>query len=276
MKKLLAAAVFMVFLSIITAGHPADASDKEPWIYLAQQNQESPAKDNAPAKEGEDIEEDEEYDEDYEDEVTEINDPFYNINGVFYELNDMLYLVILKPAAKTYNFITPEVFRTMVRNFFYNLRFPIRLVNCLLQFKGAKAAQEVGGFLMNTTFGVLGINDIAVHYDLKPSPEDLGQTLAHWGLGNGFYIMYPILGPSSLRDSARFIDSFFLDPVSWLQYDEFGGYSRRTTIAITAYDKFNDLSFQIEDIDALKEAAFDPYIAVRDAYVEYRNKLIEE
>ena len=60
------------------------------------------------------------------------------------------------------------------------------------------------------------------------------------------------------------------------QYDEFGGYSRRTTIAITAYDKFNDLSFQIEDIDALKEAAFDPYIAVRDAYVEYRNKLIEE
>ena len=88
--------------------------------------------------------------------------------------------------------------------------------------------------------------------------------------------MYPILGPSSLRDSARFIDSYFLDPVSWLRYKELGGYSWRTTVAINAYDKLNELSFQIEDIDALKEAAFDPYIAVRDAYVEYRNKLIDE
>ena len=276
MKKLLTAAVLMVFLSIITGGQPADASDREPWIYLAQQNQESPAKDNAPEKDSNEIEDDEDYDEDYEDEVTQINDPFYNINGVFYELNDMLYILILKPAAKTYNFLTPEVFRKVVRNFFYNLRFPIRFVNCLLQFKGTKAAQEAGGFLMNTTFGVLGINDIASHYDLKPSPEDLGQTLAHWGLGNGFYIMFPILGPSSLRDSARFIDSYFLDPVGWLQYDELGGYSWRTTMAITAYDKLNELSFQLEDIDALKEAAFDPYIAVRNAYVEYRNKLVEE
>jgi phospholipid-binding lipoprotein MlaA len=267
LKKLLAAAVVMVFFSIITAEQPADASDKQPGIYVAQQNQESSAKDN---------EETEDDEQDLGDEVTQISDPFYNINGVIYFFNDNLYELIIRPAAKTYNFLTPEVFRTVVRNFFYNLRFPIRFVNCLLQFKGTKAVQELEGFLMNTTFGVLGINDIASHYDLKPSPEDLGQTLAFYGLGNGFYIMYPILGPSSLRDSARFIDSYFLDPVSWLRYKELGGYSWRTTVAITAYDKFNDLSFQIEDIDALKKAAFEPYIAVRDAYVEYRNKLNTE
>jgi len=272
LKKLLVVAILMSFYAVITAGPPANASEKEPGIYLAQQNQESSAKGE------EDIEDDEDFedDEEFEDEVTVINDPLYNLNGIFYIINDQLYVIILRPAAKTYNFLTPQVFRKVVSNFFYNLRFPIRFVNCLLQFKGTKAAQELGGFLMNTTFGVLGINDIATHYDLKPSPEDLGQTLAHWGLGNGFYIMYPILGPSSLRDSARFVDSYFLDPVSWLKYKEFGGYSWRTTVAITAYDKFNELSFQIDDIDAFKKAAFDPYVAIRDAYVEHRNKLIDE
>jgi phospholipid-binding lipoprotein MlaA len=272
MKELLAVAIMMAFCSIIAGGGQANAFENGLGIYLAQQNQESPAKDDKQIEDDEDFEDDEEF----EDTVTVINDPFYNINGIFYSLNDGLYELILKPAAKTYNFLTPQVFRTVVSNFFYNLRFPIRFVNCLLQFKGQKATHELGGFLMNTTFGVLGINDIAVHYDLKPSPEDLGQTLAFWGLGNGFYIMYPILGPSSLRDSARFIDSYFLDPVNWLQYDKFGGYSWRTTVAITAYDKFNELSFQIDDIDAFKKSAFDPYVAIRNAYIEHRNKLVAE
>ena len=227
---------------------------------------------NASAKDDEDFEDDEEFD----DEVVDINDPFYAINYALYNINDVLYVVIMKPAAQTYNFFIPLEFRTVISNFFYNLRFPIRFVNCLLQFKGTKAAREVGGFLVNSTIGIAGLGEVASHWDLKPGPEDLGQTLAYWGAGNGFYIMYPILGPSSLRDSARFIDSYFLDPVSWLRYSRFGGYSWRTTLAITAYDKFNELSLQYEDIDALKEAALDPYVGIRDAYVEYRNKLIAE
>lgn len=266
MKKLLAVSAVMVFFSIIVAGGPAGSADEEPGIYLAQQNQESSAKDD----------EEKEDDEDFEDKVTAINDPFYAINYTFYNINDILYEVVMKPAAKTYNFFIPVEFRTVIKNFFYNLRFPIRFVNCLLQFKGTKAAQEVGGFFLNTTVGLVGLGDVASYYDLKPSPEDLGQTLGFWGAGNGFYIVYPILGPSSLRDSARFVDSYFLDPVNWLKYDKFGGYSWRTTVAITAYDKFNELSFQLEDIDAFKKAAFEPYIGVRDAYVEYRNKLVDE
>jgi len=265
-KKLFTATAMIVFFLVISAGGYADASDKETGIYLVQQNKESSSEDNDEKEEG----------EDYGDEVTAINDPLYAINYTIYNLNDILYEVVMKPAAKTYKFFIPVEFRTVIKNFFYNLRFPIRFVNCLLQFKGTKAAQEVGGFFLNTTVGLAGLGDIASHYDLKPSPEDLGQTLGHWGAGNGFYIMYPILGPSSLRDSARFVDSYFLDPVSWLRYEKFGGYSWRTTVGITAYDKFNELSFQIEDIDALKQAAFEPYIAVRDAYVEYRNKLVDE
>jgi phospholipid-binding lipoprotein MlaA len=227
---------------------------------------------------GEDLEDDEEYEEEdeYDDEVVQINDPLYGINYAFFKLNDILYVVIMKPAAQTYNFFIPLEFRTVISNFFYNLRFPIRFVNSLLQFKGTKAVHELGGFLLNSTVGLAGLGEVASHWDLKPSPEDLGQTLAVWGAGNGFYIMYPILGPSSLRDSARFVDSYFLDPVSWLRYSKFGGYSWRTTIGITAYDKFNELSLNYEDIDALMAAALDPYVAVRDAYIAHRNKLIAE
>jgi phospholipid-binding lipoprotein MlaA len=188
-----------------------------------------------------------------------------------------MYVAILRPLAKGYNAVTPEEFRISVKNFFYNLRFPIRFVNCLLQAKGTKAMEEFATFFLNTTVGFAGIQTPASYYDnLPPSPEDLGQTLAVWGMGNGFFIMYPILGPSTLRDSARFIDSFVLDPVSWLRYDKFGGYSWRTTVAITAYDKFNELSFDIDDIDALKQAVLDPYVAVRDGYVARRDKLIAE
>ena len=272
MKKLLAAAVILAFFSIIGVANPAYASDGDRGIYLAQTSQESSAKEDEDAEEDEDFEDDEEYD----DEVVQINDPLYPINYALFELNDILYVVIMKPAAQTYNFFIPLEFRTVISNFFYNLRFPIRFVNSLLQFKGTKAVHELGGFLLNSTVGLAGLGEVASHWDLKPSPEDLGQTLAFWGAGNGFFIMYPILGPSSLRDSARFVDSFFLDPVGWLQYDRFGGYSWRTTLAITAYDKFNELSLSYEDIDALMEAALDPYVAVRDAYVEHRNKLIAE
>ena len=271
-KKLLVAAVILAFFSIISVANPAYAADPESGVYWAQTSQESSAKDAEDSEDDEDYEDDEEFD----DEVAQINDPMYDINYAFFQLNDILYVVIMKPAAQTYNFFIPVEFRTVISNFFYNLRFPIRFVNSLLQFKGTKAVHELGGFLLNSTIGIAGLGEVASHWDLKPSPEDLGQTLGYWGLGNGFFIMYPILGPSSLRDSARFIDSFFLDPVGWLQYDKFGGYSWRTTLAITAYDKFNELSLTYEDIDALKEAALDPYVGFRDAYVEHRNKLIAE
>ena len=273
MKKLLAAAVIMVFFSIVCFCAPTFATDREPGFYLAQQTQKAAAKEDQKDEDDEDYEDGDEY----EDDVVQINDPLYRLNNEFYQLNDGLYEAILRPLAKGYNAVIPVEIRTCVKNFFYNLRFPIRFVNCLLQAKGGKAMDEFATFFLNSTVGFAGIADVASHYEtLPPSPEDLGQTLAAWGVGNGFYIMLPVLGPYTLRDTARFIDSYFLDPVSWLRYDKFGGYSWRTTVAITAYDKFSELSFQIDDIDALKKATFEPYVAVRDAYVEHRNKLIDE
>jgi phospholipid-binding lipoprotein MlaA len=267
-KKLLASAAMMFFFSMVCLCNSVFSMDNEPGTYiLAQQNQQETA------EKDEDDDEDEEFEEDdeYADDVVQINDPLYRFNQDMYEINDGLYVVFIKPTAKVYNKIIPVEIRTCVKNFFYNLRFPIRFVNCLLQAKGLKAMEEFATFFLNSTVGFAGIGDVASYYDnLPPSPEDLGQTLAVWGADNGFYIMFPILGPSSLRDSARFVDSMFLDPISWLDLDW------KTKYGILAYDKFNEISFQIDDIDALKKAVFDPYVAVRDAYVESRNKLIDE
>ena len=271
MRRLLAAAVMMVFFSIVCVCTPAFAEDLEPGVYLAQQSQEKATEAAKEAEEDEDYENDDEYDDEYEDDVVQINDPLYRLNHEFFLFNDAMYVAIIRPAAKGYNAVIPEEIRISVKNFFYNLRFPIRFVNCLLQAKGTKAMEEFATFFLNSTVGFAGIQTPASYYDsLPPSPEDLGQTLAVWGADNGFFIMYPILGPSSLRDSARFIDSFFLDPISWLDLDW------EVKYAILAYDKFNELSFQIDDLDALKEAVLDPYVAVRDAYIEHRNKLIAE
>jgi len=276
-KKLLAAALMVVFFSCVWVTTPAFSfsMDREPGTYLvAQQNQEKSNDKDADTDEDDDYDDE---DDEYADEVVQINDPLKQFNQEMYKFNDGMYVVFFKPAAQVYKKILPEEIRTAVKNFFYNLRFPIRFVNCLLQAKGIKASEEFASFFLNTIVGLGGIGNVASHYpNLNPSPEDLGQTLAVWGVGNGFYIMYPILGPYTLRDSAQFIDSWFLDPVSWMRYQRFGGYSWKTRIAITAYDKFNNLSFQIEDIDALKKATLDPYVAIRDAYVQHRNKLISE
>jgi phospholipid-binding lipoprotein MlaA len=258
-KKLLAAAVMMAFFSIVCVCAPAFAAEREPGVYLAQQSQEETA------------EEDEDYEDEYDDDVVQINDPLYRLNHEFYLFNDAMYVCFIRPAAKAYNTVIPVEFRTIAKNFFYNLRFPIRFVNCLLQAKGTKAMEEFATFFLNSTVGFAGIQTPASYYEsLPPSPEDLGQTLGVWGADNGFFIMFPILGPSSLRDSARFVDSMFLDPISWLDLDW------KTKYGILAYDKFNEISFEIDDIDALKEAVLDPYVAVRDAYVEHRNKMIDE
>jgi phospholipid-binding lipoprotein MlaA len=256
-------ALFLIFAPACI-GSPAYADRPDSPILLAQKSQNASNTSKAEA------EEEYEYEEE-EGPVITVADPFHDINMFFFYFNDRLYFWVLKPTAKGYKAVIPVEIRTAVQNFFYNLRFPIRFVNCLLQAKGAKASEEFARFFINTTVGFLGIAEPSRAYpNLNPSPEDLGQTLGYWGLGNGFYIVYPFLGPDTFRDSARFVDSYFLDPVSWM----YAGLETR--LAINAYDYFNTFSFHIGDYEALREAAIDPYVAVRNAYLQYRQKLINE
>ncbi len=106
-------------------------------------------------------------------------------------------------------------------------------------------------------------------WKLKPSDENLGQTLAVYGFGNGFYIVWPLLGPSTLRDSIGYGGDTFLNPVRYVKPTE-------VSIGISAVNITNDGSFHIGDYESLKAASIDPYVMIRNAYIQYRNNLIKE
>jgi phospholipid-binding lipoprotein MlaA len=210
------------------------------------------------------------FEDEFAEQAVEVADSLEPLNRVMFEVNDKFYFWVAKPVAQAYKGIAPEPVRTGIRNFFHNLAAPARAVNCLLQGKGDDARTELGRFVVNTTVGILGIGDPAKdELGWQPSEEDLGQTLAVHGLGNGFYIVWPLAGPSTLRDSVGMVGDRFMNPVTYVKPWEAhaGIYALRVT---------NDTSFRIGDYEALKAEALEPYVAIRDAYIQYRNRKIEE
>jgi phospholipid-binding lipoprotein MlaA len=205
-----------------------------------------------------------------EEELDEISDPLEPINRVFFNFNDKLYFWVLKPVAKGYSTVVPEDIRISVRNFFDNIATPIRVVNNLLQLKIKSAGQEILRFSINSTFGMLGLYDVAKdEMGIKMQDEDFGQTLGIWGLGPGFYINWPLLGPSSVRDSIGFAGDYVLDPVNYIspQIDRY---------AVRVGDNVNKTSLSIGDYEEIKKDALDPYAAVKDIYYQYRQNKIEK
>ena len=206
-----------------------------------------------------------------QEEIAMIPDPLESFNRAMFRFNDKLYFWVLKPVAQGYKKVVPEAPRVGVKNFFSNLKFPIRFVSCLLQADFSGAAAEFGRFAVNTIWGVGGLLDPASRKQLNiPKKEaDLGQTLGVYGLGQGFYLVLPVLGPYSARDSIGIAGDYFLYPVSYITpwYDG---------LAVRAYETVNDTSLRIGDYEFIKEAAIDPYVALRDAYSQYRQKKVEE
>jgi phospholipid-binding lipoprotein MlaA len=222
------------------------------------------------AEEWED-EEEEEWEEEWEDEAWEeeedaaaIADPLMPLNKVIFHINDNLYYGVLQPVGAAYRFLVPLPIRSGLKNFFTNLAFPVRFLNCLLQGKGEAAEREIDRFAFNTVVGVLGFGNPAKKYpQMDLHDEDFGQTLGAWGAGHGIYIVLPILGPSTLRDSVGLLGDVLATPTSYLL-------STERSLALTAEERINTLSFHIGDYEALKDAAFDPYSAFRDAYLQLR------
>ena len=202
--------------------------------------------------------------------VVHVADPIAPFNrGMFY-FNDKFYFWVLKPVARGYRYLVPTPVRIGVKNFFYNLITPVRMVNCILQGKFYSVGTEFTRFVINSTVGVLGFVDLARNYPmLKAKEEDLGQTFGNYGIGNGFYIVWPFLGPSTLRDTVGMAGDLFLNPVNYVRPAE-------AALGITAYDKVNTTSFYIGDYEAIKEASLDPYSAIRDAYIQNRTKKTKE
>lgn len=207
-----------------------------------------------------------------DDSMTEENsipDPLEPWNRAMFTFNDKLYFWVLKPVARGYSAIVPEWGRIRVRNIFQNITMPGRFVNNLLQLKIERAGTELLRFVFNTTVGVGGMFDVAKNIDLKAHEEDLGQTLGVYGIGNGFYLVWPVLGPSSLRDTVGTVGDFFLDPVYYIS-------DTGLRMAVRSLDVTNTTSLHIGDYEDMKESALDPYVSFRDAYFQHRDNKVKK
>jgi phospholipid-binding lipoprotein MlaA len=194
-------------------------------------------------------------------------DPLEPLNRGIYQFNDAVDRGVMKPVAKGYKAVLPQPVRTGVGNFFSNLDDVVVLFNDLLQFKFGQAASDFSRLVWNTSIGILGLIDVATPMDLPKHNEDFGQTLGRWGVGNGPYLVLPLLGSSNLRDTVGLIVDYRVDPV--YQQDDIA--DRNTAMVLRAIHKRSVL---LGAEDVVQEAALDPYTFVRDAYLDRRRNLI--
>ena len=204
-----------------------------------------------------------------------IADPLEPVNRAFFHFNDKLYFWVLKPVATGYKAVIPEDGRIGVHNFFSNVTTPIRLVNCLLQAKFKGAGNETARFALNTTLGIAGFFDPAKKtFKIEKQEADFGQTLGIWGIGPAFYINWPILGPSNVRDTVGYVGDLFFDPRTYLAY--YFVVAEIVNTGTWVLDKVNETSLTLGEYENLKKAALDPYIALREAYSQYRQNKIRK
>lgn len=196
-------------------------------------------------------------------------DPLEGYNRGMYKVNSALDKVAVKPATKVYRTITPKPAQNGIRNFFNNVDEPFSFVNALLQGKPAQAMRTLGRFAINTILGVGGLADHATDMGLPEEPEDIGQTLAVWGVKSGPYIVLPIFGPSTLRDAfGTGLEFAGADP--FRQFKNELKLSTTEDIAATGTETLDTRSYLMDTADALLKGSADEYTTVRSAYLQLR------
>jgi phospholipid-binding lipoprotein MlaA len=202
------------------------------------------------------------------------NDPFIRFNRSIFAFNDTLTTYALRPIAHGYAKIVPRPVRNGITNAFDNAQFPVRFVNCVLQGKIKRSAQETGKFLVNSVAGVGGLMRISDHVTgLANIPaEDFGQTLGVWGIPAGPYLVVPLLGPSGCRELVGFAGDYVIYPLNWhaVGIIHHAFMSDTISVALSGTRTVNGLPKSVQDYDQIKAAAIDPYISMRDAYISYR------
>lgn len=197
-------------------------------------------------------------------------DPLEGLNRGIYKFNDVTDKAVVKPIAGAYKAVLPSPVRSGVNNFFENLSTLTTMINNLLQFKFSRAMDDAGRFVINSTFGIAGLVDVASKDGVPKHNEDFGQTLGHWGVGTGPYLVLPFAGPSTLRDTAgATVDIKFFDPIYRVDH-----VPTRNSLYLV---KVIDMRAQyLPASDLLDEAALDPYAFMRDAYLQRRESQVED
>jgi phospholipid-binding lipoprotein MlaA len=215
--------------------------------------------------------------EDYE-EMT-IYDPMEKFNRKIFSFNEAFDRYFLEHIAKVYRAGVPQPMRNSIRNFLVNLTLPISACNSFLQGKLNNGLATLSNFLINSTIGVLGIFDVAGEKNIRYNLEDFGQTLGHYGVGSGAYIMLPILGPSSGRDFGGLVVDKSVSPLGF-NLLEIGGSTdlveQEYRYALTIASGIDTRESLIDIIDDIRKESFDPYATIRSAYLQKRAADVKE
>ena len=198
-------------------------------------------------------------------------DPWESVNERTFDLNfNMLDRYALKPAAKVWARALPASVRHGIANMFDNLAMPKRFVNKVLQGRLPGAGEEIARFVLNTTVGVAGFFDVAAHIGLHKSDADTGQTLGTYGIKPGPYLVLPILPPLDVRDAIGFAADSFMDPLSWFITPIGADIGRSAAYTI------NERADHMTEYDDVEDTSLDLYAAVRNGYLQRRQKSIRD
>ena len=184
-----------------------------------------------------------------------------------FTFNDAVDRNVLRPVAGAYEQVTPSFFRKGVSNFFGNLGDAWSTVNSALQLKPKHTVENLMRVLVNSTFGILGVMDVATEVGIERHTEDFGQTLGYWGVGSGPYVVLPVLGPSTLRDTAALAVDFKGD---WVALQDDVAF-RNSAYVLRGVNQRAKL---LRAGNMLEEAALDKYTFVRDAYLQRRQSQV--
>jgi ABC-type transporter lipoprotein component MlaA len=204
----------------------------------------------------------------FDDEVTEY-DPWERFNRAMFDFNQRLDRNVLKPVAKVWNFVVPDLAQQSLANAFDNITMPRRLINSLLQLKIEGAGLELARFFLNISMGVGGFFDVATELGVPRSDEDTGQTLGYYGVAPGPYLVLPFLPPLTVRDGFGFAADGAMQPISYVA-------PFAATVGMRGGQVINDRSLNLETFEEFEQMTFDLYSAVRNAYLQRRQRMIQE
>ena len=206
--------------------------------------------------------------EEFDDGMAEY-DPWEPFNRKMFAFNQQADRYVFKPVAKVWNFVVPDLAQQSLANAFDNIAMPRRLINHILQLRGERAGLELARFFLNISMGVVGFFDVATELGIPRQDADTGQTLGRYGVGPGPYLVLPFLPPLTVRDGFGYAADSAMQPLSYVAPFE-------ATAGMRGGQLVNDRSLNLDTFEEFEQMTFDLYSAVRNAYLQRRQRMIEE